>query len=164
MDIGDIGLPLIGGGILVFGLLSGGDNPLAGGGGGAQIKALRDNVAVENVLSQTKNVAASQRSDIALQRYQQGCIVHVRQSAVQRPEDVAIGGVTVDYLPVREGDVLRAMPDGNAYSEGTIVCDAWGNTAVIGPDGAATDGAFTGENVMPFIEAYFSGRWGGGAQ
>ena len=154
---------LVGGvALLGFAVISGGSDAVGSltGQNGAGIKQLRDQLAREEIMTNTTMEAAAQRSEVAMRRYESGCTVHFRVSAEQLPEHVAMGGVTVDYMPVVEGDVPLHPRTGQPYSRGTVLCDDIGNTAIIGPDGVANDVAYTGANVQQFVRDFFDRRWG----
>jgi hypothetical protein len=156
MDIDDMGgvaaLAVVGGLVLFSG---GGIGQLTGGGAGANLKADRSAMVVQNVASQAKAEFLGGRQEIAEQRYQ-SCLVHYQVSAVQKPEHVARGAQTIDYATVVEGDRPMNPVNGGTYSPGTVICDAWGNTAIIGSDGIATDAAFTGsDKAQSYVKAYF---------
>ena len=145
----------------VAALGGGGVSALTGSGMGAELKSMQQQLAFESAASESRQAHLSDRSDIALQRYQQGCIVHVRHAANQLPEHTAVGAVTVEYLPVVEGDVARNPQTGGTYSRGVTLCDAWGNTGIVGDDGAIIDAAHTGSDVHSFVSRHFDNLWGG---
>lgn len=163
MDLDELMLPIGGAAILAIAMFSGGPDALGTitGATGKDIKALQSESAIEQAITATNQGTAASRDAVAWERYSNGCNVHVKLAAVQRPEDVAIGGISVEYMPVVEGDVPRNLQTGGPYSRGTVLCDAWGNTALIDESGAATDAAYTGQNVQPAIAKYFDERWGG---
>lgn len=150
-------------GLVGAAMFSGGGNldGLTGGGMGAQIKQMQTEMAFEQVASESRQQHLGERAELALQRYQQGCTVHVRHAADQRPEHVAAGGTTVEYLPVVQGDVARNPLTGGAYSQGVTLCDPWGSIGVVGPDGAVEDVAHYGGDVHQFVTAHFNNIWGG---
>jgi hypothetical protein len=145
MDLDDLIVPV--GGLLLgaFAMFSGGAGNVEGMmSGGAQIKELRDTAARQEILSGAKNEALASRASIAEQRFQSGCQVHFKRAQIQNPADTAIGAVTVEYVPIREGHVHQHPQTGMPYSPGVTLCDWSGGTAVIGPNGEATDYAYTG--------------------
>lgn len=164
MDMDFWVLPI--GGVTLAGialLSSGGDiSAVTGGNAGQQIKQLQDQLALESIATESRQSFLEDRSRIALQRYQNGCRVHVRKAEVQRPEHTAAGGVTVEYLSVVQGDVARNPDTGGHYSRGVVLCDAWGNTGVVGADGAVEDAAHYGGNVYHYITNHFERQWGRG--
>lgn len=164
MDVDNLIVPLGGVALAGFAILSNGGNmsALTGGGAGQQIKELQSQLALETIATESRQSFLEDRSQIALQRYQNGCRVHVRKAEVQRPEHTAAGGVTVEYLSVVQGDVARNPDTGGHYSRGVVLCDAWGNTGVVGADGAVEDAAHYGGNVHPFIQRHFDNQWGRG--
>jgi hypothetical protein len=161
MQLDDMALPLAIVGVMGFAVVSGGDNAIGSltGQNGAGIKELRDSLAQEQVMTATAMGAAEQRSQVAMQRYGSGCTVHYRVSAEQLPEHVAMGGITVDYMPVIEGDTPLHPQTGQRYSRNTVLCDNIGNTAIIDAAGVATDGAYTGADIQSYIKAFFDRRW-----
>jgi hypothetical protein len=159
MAMDDLMLPIAAVGLLGVAVISGGNDALGTltGGAGGQIKQLQNQLAIEQLTTASSMDAAANRSAIALQRYENGCVIHVRMAAEQRPEHLAVGMSTVEYMPVVEGDTPRHHVTGERYSRGTFLCDAWGNTALINEQGTATDAAFYGGNVQAFVAAYFGG-------
>jgi hypothetical protein len=161
MQLDDLVLPVGIAGVIGFAVFSGGEGAIGSltGQNGAGIKQLRDSLAQEQVLTATRMDAADQRSGVALQRYERGCTVHYRIAAEQDPAHVAMGGITVEYMPVVEGDVPRHPRTGERYSRNTVLCDNIGNTAIIDAAGVATDGAYTGADIQSYIKAFFDRRW-----
>ena len=161
MNLDDALMPAAIVGVLGFAIISGGENAIGSltGQNGAGIKQLRDQIAREQIMTTTAMGAADSRAQVAMQRYESGCTVHFRISAEQRPEHVAMGGITVDYMPVIEGDTPLHPRTGQRYSRGTILCDDIGNTAIIDAAGVATDVAYTGADVQPHVKAFFDRRW-----
>lgn len=161
MAMDDFLLPV--GGIALLGLavLSGGENAIGSltGSNGAGIKELRDTIAREQIMTDTAMNAAADRATVAMQRYENGCTVHYRVAAEQLPEHVAMGGITVEYMPVVEGDTPLHPSTGQRYSRNTILCDNIGNTAIIDADGVATDAAYTGADIQGFVKEFFDRRW-----
>lgn len=160
-NLDELMLPLGVAGLLGFAVLSGGDNAIGSlsGANGAGIKQLRDTLAQEQILTETSMSAVANRSDVALQRYERGCTVHYRVSEVQLPEHEAMGGITVDYMPVVEGDTPLHPQTEQRYSRGTVLCDNIGNTALIDVSGVATDSAYTGADIHSYIEDFFNRGW-----
>ena len=142
------------GGLVVFS--GGGIGEIMGGGAGAQLKADRSEMLIQNVASQAKQEFLGGRSEIAETRYREGCQVHYRIAAVQQPEHVARGQVTIEYLNVVEGDQPVNPTNDGAYSANSVVCDVFGGTVIIGPDGVATDGASAPASVaQAYARDYF---------
>jgi hypothetical protein len=159
----DFVLPIGLAGIVGVAMFSGGGDMsgLTGGGMGAEIKALQTSLAAEQVISESRQQHLGERAELALQRYQQGCTVHVRHAAEQRPEHAAAGATTVEYMPVVAGDVARNPLTGGRYSAGVTLCDPWGSIGVVGSDGAVEDVAHYGGDVHQFIDSHFNNLWGG---
>lgn len=147
--------------LLGFAVFSGGDNAIGSltGANGSGIKQMRDSLAQEQILTETSMGAAANRASIAMQRYEQGCTVHYRVSAEQLPEHIAMGGITVEYMPVVDGDVPLHPKTKKRYSRGTMLCDNIGNTALIDASGVATDAAYTGADIQSYVKAFFDRRW-----
>lgn len=157
-DLEDLVVPI--GGLLIAGIaaFSGGGDSIGGMmSNGGQVKELRQSNALENILRQTENEGLQQESQTALQRYQNGCIVHAVRSANQRPEDVAVGAITVEYRRVVAGVQLMDF-NNNPYSPGALLCDAWGMTGIVQNDGTVGSTAYTGEDISGYVEAHF-GRY-----
>lgn len=153
----DLIVPIAGAGLVAFSMFSGG----GGGGMGQEIKAMQDRLAMESVITATRQDHLASRAEVALQRYQNGCQFYMRRAEHQRPEHNAAGGVTVEILPVVEGDTPLNHDTGGPYSRGVVLCDNRGNTGIIGDGGVVTDAAFYGGNVQPFVDQWFSNLWGG---
>jgi hypothetical protein len=152
-ELGGIAAVAVIGGLALFS--GGGLGQLTGGGSGADLKADRSAMTVQNVASQAKAEFLGGRQEIAEQRYK-SCLVHYKVADVQNPEHVARGAQTIEYASVVEGDQPINPVNGGMYSPGTTICDAWGNTAIVAPDGTATDAAFTGSGVaQSYVKAYF---------
>lgn len=140
------------GGVAVVGI--GAFALLSGGGENAQnlmqsstnIKQMRTEMLQGNEISRTNQEMLGQREQIALQRFQNGCIPHLKKADVQRPEHTAIGAITVWEMPVREGDAPLNW-SGVPYPPGSVVCDNVGGTAIVAQDGSFTDYAFTGSDI-----------------
>lgn len=160
MAMDDLFLPGAVVALLGFAVLSGGENAIGSltGSNGAGIKQLRDEITREQIMTTTSMNAAADRAAVAMQRYE-GCTVHYRIAAEQKPEHVAMGGITVEYMPVIEGDTPLHPRTGQRYSRGTVLCDDIGNTAIIDAEGVATDAAYTGADVQGFVKAFFDRRW-----
>lgn len=158
MDMEAIG---IGAGVLVIGglaMFSGGSESAAGLlQSGNQIKELRQENAFERVLKSTNAEAQATDSELAWQRYENGCVVHATRAQYQRPEDKAIGSITVEYRRVVEGETPLDF-NGQQYSPGTILCDSSGGTGMIDDSGVVIDYAYTGQDVTAYVVDYF-GRW-----
>lgn len=153
-------LVVIGGGLVIGAIAlfsGGGENARGFLQGDASIKDIRNSMLMDNAITQTKQEAMGQREEIALQRYQSGCIPHLKKADIQRPEDKAIGSVTVWPMPVREGDAPVDW-QGVPYSPGAVVCDERGGTALVDIDGSFTDYAFTGQDVGQFWDQNMQ-RW-----
>jgi len=134
-------------GIGAFALLSGGgENAQNLMQGSANLKQMRTEMLQGNEVSRTKQEMLGQREQIALQRFQQGCIPHLKRADIQRPEDKAVGAITVWEMPVREGDAPLNW-SGVPYPPGSVVCGREGGTAIVAQDGSFTDYAFTGDDV-----------------
>ena len=161
MNLDELLMPAAIVGVLGLAVISGGDNAIGSltGANGSEIKNLRDSLAREQIMTTTASEAAERRSEEALSRYRAGCTVHFRKSAHQLPEHVAMGGVTVDYMPVIEGDTPLHPQTGQRYSRGTVLCDNIGNTALIDAAGVATDAAYTGADVQGYVREFFERRW-----
>lgn len=147
--------------LLGFAVVSGGDGAIGSltGQNGAGIKELRDSLAQEQIMTETSMGATANRAAIAIQRYESGCTVHHRVAAEQLPEHVAMGGITVEYMPVVDGDVHLHPRTNSRYSRGTVLCDNIGNTALVDASGVATDAAYTGADVQSYVKAFFDRRW-----
>jgi hypothetical protein len=159
MDIEDLGgiavLALIGGAVILSG---DGFSGIMGDGAGAQLKADRAAMTVQNVASQAKADFLGDRRQIAEDRYSNGCIVHHRMADVQRPEHQARGMITIEYVAVVEGDMPINPTTGGRYSAGSILCDPWGQTALIAADGSAYDAAQAGHSIgAEYARRYFDG-------
>jgi hypothetical protein len=134
-------------GIGAFMLLSGGgENAQNLMQGSASIKQMRTEMIQGNEISRTKQEMLGQREQIALQRFQNGCIPHLKRADIQRPEDVAVGAITVFEVPVREGDTPLNW-SGAPYPSGSVVCGREGGTVLVDHDGRFTDYAFTGSDI-----------------
>ena len=159
----DFILPVGVAGLIGVALFSGGGNvsALTGGGMGAELKAMQTQLAAETVISESRQNHLADRAKLAQQRFEQGCTVHVRTAANQRPEHAAAGGTTVEYLPVVEGDVPRNPQTGGTYSRGVTICDAWGTVGIVGANGAVEDVAHYGGDVHRFVQGHFDNLWGG---
>lgn len=154
-DLGGIAAIAVIGGLALFS--GGGISGLTGGGNGAQLKAERSQMTVQNVASQAKAEFLGGRQQIAEERYANGCLVHYKIADVQKPEHVARGVVTIDYMSVVDGDQPINPTNGGMYSAGTTICDPYGNTAVIGDGGIATDAAYTGSGTaQTYTRDYFA--------
>ena len=92
----------------------------------------------------------SDRAQIALQRFQNGCVVHLQRAEYQRPEDVAVGAVTMEFRPISEGESPINWQTGQPYSEGTVLCDWLGGVGVI-QGGTVTDYSFSGTDVSDLV-------------
>jgi hypothetical protein len=160
-NLDDLMLPVGVVALLGFAVFSGGDNAIGSltGANGAGIKQLRDSLAQEQVMTETSMGAVANRSEVALQRYERGCTVHYMVAAEQLPEHVAMGGITVTYMPVIDGDTPLHPQTGQRYSRGTVLCDNIGNTALIDASGVATDSAYTGADIQSYVKAFFDRRW-----
>ncbi|MBD2254636.1 hypothetical protein [Nostoc parmelioides] len=77
-----------------------------------------------------------EQAKIADARYKLGCLPIV---ATQYPHR---------YVTLVEGQILTDRITGRILPQGTVVCDANGNTGVIGEDGAVSEIAFTGDRDM----------------
>lgn len=161
MDIETIGIGVAGVALAGVAILSGGDNAIGTltGQDGAGLKQLRDELNREQLLTATSMDAAAQRSEVALQRYQNGCKIHYRVAEVQLEEHAAMGGITVEYMPVKEGDIPVHHRTGKPYGRGTVLCDDMGNTGMIDADGVVTDVAYTGADIQGHVRDYFDRRW-----
>jgi hypothetical protein len=116
----------------------------------SEIKQLRDNTAKEAVISASLQESVSDRAQIALQRFQNGCVVHLQRAEYQRPEDVAVGAVTMEFRPISEGESPINWQTGQPYSEGTVLCDWLGGVGVI-QGGTVTDYSFSGTDVSDLV-------------
>ena len=123
---------------------------------GQQVKDLRQQNTLARVMSEQTAEGLSDRSDVALQRYQNCCIVHAREALVQLPEHVAVGLRTLEYQTIRENDRPIDWLTQAGYSPGSVVCDASGGTGIIREDGAITDYAYTGKDISQYVAAYFA--------
>jgi hypothetical protein len=159
MAMDDFIFPAAAVGLLGVAVMSGGGNALGTltGSSGINIKEMQNQLALEQLSTASAMDAAASRAAIAQQRYEQGCVFHVRVADQQQAEHESVGLMTVEYMPVVEGDTPRHHITGERYGRGTLLCDVWGNTALIDETGAATDAAFYGGNVRPYIAAYFGG-------
>jgi hypothetical protein len=158
MDMDDLLIPGACVGIGAMMLFSGGLDVgnLTGGGTGAELKAARLGMAAENIASQTKADFLGDRQLIAQERYNQKCLVPYQVAADQRPEHVARGQQTIQYVPVRDGEVLMNPVTGGPYGTGITVCDPWDTTGIIQPDGTVGDVAFAGSGVgSSYVRSYF---------
>ena len=145
MDMDDLMVPIGGAALLGFALLSGGSGNIEGMlSGGAEIKQLRDVAARQEVISGAQSEHLASRATIAEQRFQSGCQMHFKRAAHQKPEDTAVGAVTVEMVPIRENTTPMDWQTGMPYSPGITLCDWSGGTAIIGPNGEVTDYAYTG--------------------
>jgi hypothetical protein len=142
-------------------ILSGGNNAIGTltGQDGAGLKQLRDELNREQLLTATSMDAAAQRSEVALRRYQDGCKIHYRVAEVQLEEHAAMGGITVEYMPVKEGDIPVHHRTGDPYGRGTVLCDDMGNTGMVNGDGVVVDVAYTGADIQGYVRDYFDRRW-----
>lgn len=148
MDLDDLIVPGMGVVLLGFVIFTGGGDSVGSMlSSGSEIKELRDAAALQKVLSASQQEAIGDRSALAIDRFNQGCIVHLKRSEVQRPEDLAIGAISVDYMPIKASGTPVNWQTGTPYSPGAVVCDWTGGTGIIGPDGTVTDYAFTGEDI-----------------
>ena len=154
-EIGGIAAVAVIGGLALFS----GDG-LGGlfGGTGSQLKAERSAMTVQNIASQAKAEFLGDRQQIAENRYRSGCLIHYRVSAIQRPEHTARGVITIDYLTVVQGDTPVNPTNGGRYSAGTVICDPYGSTAIIGDDGTAIDAAYTGGEIAQTYTRDFFAR------
>jgi len=155
MDGESLVVCVLGVGVLGAALLSGGADS-AGSilNGGNAVKEMRNANALENVLMQTKEDGLAKQSEIALQRFQNGCTMHTVRAEVQRAEDKARGSTTVEFRKVVEGHEPRGWT-GQYYSPGTVLCDNDGGTGIISDEYEVVDYAYTGQDISAYVQAYF---------
>ena len=122
---------------------------------GQAVKEARQENAFTSQMLKTRDEGLAKQSEIALSRYQNGCIVHSKRAEVQRPEDVAVGAVTVHYMKVVEGS-QPVDYNQQLYSQGSVICDSSGGTGIIGEEGIVGNFAFTGEDISQYVYAHFA--------
>jgi hypothetical protein len=160
MDKETIGLVLAGLAIGGIAISSGGGNFLGASlEGGQNLKSLRQQSTLQNIISQTNQEALDAQSEIALQRFQNGCVVHVIKAAIQDPTHTAVGQTTVEYQVIREGGNYASWRTDEFYSRGTVLCDVEGGTGIIADDsGTLTDYAYTGAPVGNYVAQSLGGE------
>lgn len=153
MDKETIGIGLAGLAILGIAVTSGGGNFLGSSlEGGQNLKTLRQQATLQNVTSKTRQESLDSQAEIALQRFQSGCVVHVIKAPIQTPTHTAVGQTTVQYQVIREGGQYASWRTNEYYSRGTVLCDVEGGTGIIADDsGTLIDYAYTGAPVGQYV-------------
>lgn len=161
MAMDDLVIPAAGVALVGFAMFSGGNEQASRvAQTGAQLKELRQTQAVENMVLQTKSEGLQNRAAIAESRFKSGCTIHFEKASNQSEQAQATGAIDIWPKPISNG----GMPidwQGRTYSNGQVVCDAFGGTGVIDADGRVMDYAFNGNiDTRPYVDAYLS-RIGG---
>lgn len=92
-----------------------------------QMQAVRQSERQEQSRMILAAKARQERSDIALQRYQAGCLRMINRDNDNNPIAIKEGDMPLDYY----NDV--------PLSPGTVVCDSYGTTGVVGSDYRVAD-------------------------
>ena len=127
---------------------------------GPNIKVERQRMQSAVVLAEQRDKGAEEMSEIAQRRLESGCTFYYRKSAVQLPEHKAAGRITVDLLPVVEGDTPRT-DSGSVFPVGTCLADSrTGATGMIDGNGQVINVAVYRGDTRPYLQAFWQSRFG----
>lgn len=121
--------------ITVFGIASNMGSFKANQQASSQIKLQRQEIAQENTQLRIAEQVASERAEIAGDRYTRGCVLVVSGSDARLAASIAQGKPVLDWAT------------GNPLPDETVVCDPYGNTGIIA-DGVVAQTAFTGNQEV----------------